>query len=181
MGGVYLLHMFKLQWLHLSRPLPAPKQECPDSVLLHGGCCCLWYFVYNVNLYVSVPSHTPPLALVFFCPLCLSVSASFCVWNLHNVVWPSRLIIHVLLMSPVSFVLSKICLFCSFLGFMFPPAYPKSLLVLTSSLFCRNPGSKDGFSTEMFLFDPSPGRQLSWWCSTWECLQSNHHLSHQPI
>lgn len=75
---------------------------------------------------ICAPSHTPP-------PLALPVlSVSLCVWNLHNVVWPSRLIIHVLLTSPVSFVLSEVCLFRSFLGFMFPPAYPESVSVLTS-------------------------------------------------
>lgn len=100
------------------------KTHCPDSVLLHGGCCCLWYFVHNVNLYVFVPPHTL-LLLHFFCPHCLSVSLSLGVWNLHNVVRPSRLIIHVLLTPPVSSVLSEICLFWTSLAFMFPLAYPR--------------------------------------------------------
>lgn len=68
---------------------------------------------------ICAPSHTLPPALVFLSSLCPCPSVSeICIMLFR----PSGLIIHVLLTSPVSFVLSEICLFCSFLGFMFPPA-----------------------------------------------------------
>lgn len=105
-GGVHL-PLKVLNYRNSTLPLEAAKQACPDSVLLHGGCCCLWYFVYNVNLYVFVPPHTlllllPPPSCTCLFLSCLCVSLSFCAWNLHNVVRPSRLIIHVLLTPPSS-------------------------------------------------------------------------------
>lgn len=111
-----------------------------QTVVLHGGCCCLWYSVYNVNLYVFVPLHTLLLLHLSFpvslCP-CPSVS-EICIMLFH-------INYSCAVNAPMSFVLSEICLLCSFLGFMFPPAYTKSVSVLTSSLFCRNPESKDVF------------------------------------
>lgn len=77
-----LIRMFKLK--SITPPVLSTtgyRARMPnDSVLLHGGCCCLWYFVYDVCKHVCICalSYTPPLALVFFCPLalcpCLPVS-----------------------------------------------------------------------------------------------------------
>lgn len=61
------------------------------------------------------------------------------------VVWTSRLIIHVLLMSLMSCFLSRVCLFCSFFG------SDGTVLIVH-----QNPCSKVGFSTKMFQFDPEP-------------------------
>lgn len=64
---------FLLQELYSATVEEAVKEECPNSVLLHGGCSCLWYFVYNVNLYVLCPPHT----LLVLLHLSLSVLSVF--------------------------------------------------------------------------------------------------------
>lgn len=131
-GGVYLLHWFKLQYK--TPPVLSTtgyKTRMPRLCLVAWGPLLpLVLCIQCKPVCICAPSHTRPLHLSSFFPLCLSVSLSFCVWNLHNVFQPTRLIIHVLLTSPMSFVLSEICLFCSFFGFMFPSAYPKSVNVL---------------------------------------------------
>lgn len=110
-------------------------------VLLHGGCCCLWYFVYDVNLYVSVPPrpHMPLSSCLLPSSLCPRPSVSQICIMLFDL---PELIIHVLLTSPVSSVLSEICLFGSFyrLPFTPPPTASRPLCSVVT------PASRDGFS-----------------------------------
>lgn len=118
--------------------------------LLHGGCSCLWYFEYNITLYLC-------LTLVHFLS---SVSLSWCQSCIMSFDL-FRLIIHVLSASPMNVVFSETCLFCVFLG---SASRSSSVLVLNES-FCSG--------AEVLILTLASVSQLSWWCHMCRCLESN--------
>lgn len=49
------------------------KNMNAQCIFLHGGCCCLWYFVNNIIMYVSICAYTHTQ---FFCPHCVRLCPS---------------------------------------------------------------------------------------------------------